>query len=1214
MLKNIKYHLHEDEEEQLKIEYQFSKESVVTFNKNKDAFLRNIPAVIPYLTNLKMQNISVFCNKNNEANIVNISNGRTLYGLQPCDEISQQLANFKNHAPQIALKEMIAIDHCNSQLQRLLDFGPVPKDIECLIVFGIGSGQHISELIKDLNIKHIIIYEPESQYFQCSCFIVDWASILKTAGEKSTNIYLQLQKDGRQLPNDLEELTSVYEINKAYVYKHYNHIVFNNVEHQLCIRSYEDITKNGFTFSIEEKMYDFCPLWTEPVNITNWLETSLPQTRFSKNLEAFKRYYPDVYQSFSEYNPKKWFARCKNGDEINLFHKDFAANWYSDTPKADCELSLNQFRKSPNRDGVVLDYNMDKLAHYIHYRLAAKNSELLKEAEDVLGNLHENVESIIFFGLGCGYQLEQLVNGHSIENLFICEPNLDFFYASLYSIDWERILKKVWDEKGRIYINLGESSGQLIQDLMKQFYSIGPYILNNTYFYQTYYNSTLNKSIAQLREQLQIVISMGEYFDHAYYGIAHTQYSIKNNHHFLLKEPHKKLTFFDKEVPIFVIGNGPSIDISIDQIKECQDNAILISCGSSLRVLYKNGITPDFHAEIEQNRTTFDWASLIGDPKYLKRISLISCNGIHPDTTNIYKDVYVTFKEGESSTVSACSVFGEDNFEILKYAFPTVSNFIINLVSKLGFHNIYLFGIDLGFINPENHHSRLSSYYNSDGTAKFDYSSVNNTTIVVPGNFRETVFTKNEFHIAKQMMEQSIAEKAKNVMYFNCSDGARIFGTEPLKIDNILLSNEASQKLEVLEKIKTKVFSDFFANRPQSLFSSQYSHKLLTEDMSKMRRLITAKLDDSNAARTLVRNQQKCLIDAYKDNKSLLFYYLHGTVNYVNAVLTKLTNSSDDPHTIKSLLNTFQQNWVASFDEIARLLQTQDYEFDTCQYSVHERHLRYNEHILKTASVAIITDSSAFCIGTLANIYNMKKVGGWDWTPNIQFFVNESDINSDFDYVIFCRNFQSNAETSKIKEKNHIYGRKATLHAVPQECIQDVQAAILNQDTSVSYLVFSTQNDVAIDNVSWRQDVSHLTELALLCVIQEPKGCVVFPKYPIFKSNGEKRLLDGLEISAIPFKKILKYSFFLIASFNESIAKTIPNGDRGITIFDEVRSEDLTLGNLTQKEFMESIQPIENQILSYYICYDILEDLQSQKDIISVLDQYRLTFVTEHPN
>ena len=112
---------------------------------------------------------------------------------------------------------------------------------------------------------------------------------------------------------------------------------------------------------------------------------------------------------------------------------------------------------------------------------------------------------------------------------------------------------------------------------------------------------------------------------------------------------------------------------------------------------------------------SFDWASRIGDKDYLKQINFISCNGVHPDTVKLYKDTFLAFKEGESSTVFMKELFPELELPFLHFSYPTVSNFVINYVLELGFKQVYLFGVDLGMVDVNHHHSKSSGYYKKDG-------------------------------------------------------------------------------------------------------------------------------------------------------------------------------------------------------------------------------------------------------------------------------------------------------------------------------------------------------------------------------------------------------------------------------------------------------------------------------------------------------------------
>ena len=65
----------------------------------------------------------------------------------------------------------------------------------------------------------------------------------------------------------------------------------------------------------------------------------------------------------------------------------------------------------------------------------------------------------------------------------------------------------------------------------------------------------------------------------------------------------KKQTEFENkqpEQPVFVVGNGPSLDSSLAFLKKNSDDIIIISCGTAIRALLKNNIKPDLHIEMER--------------------------------------------------------------------------------------------------------------------------------------------------------------------------------------------------------------------------------------------------------------------------------------------------------------------------------------------------------------------------------------------------------------------------------------------------------------------------------------------------------------------------------------------------------------------------------------------------------------------------------------
>jgi hypothetical protein len=1052
---------------------------------------------------------------------------------------------------------------------------PMPYEIECLVVLGCGLGIHLSHLLKQHKIKNLLIYEPELQYFQCSVMTTSWQEIFTLAKVHNTAIFLQLEKDGRDLIKDVSELKQHYAVSSFHLYKHYNHQVFDSLHKDLSERSWSEIENSGFKLKSKESYLDFVPNWTPNIDLAKLSLLTAPNDKLKNNLNAFKQYFPKIYEEFKHYTPQKWLPIANSDGEVNLVKIDSLHSWYGESPRQDCTINFENFNEQPNKDGLVLGYRGTKLAHYIHYQFVKETEELLKQAEEEVGALPDKVPSIIMFGLGVGYQLEKLLDEHTVEKLFICEPNPDFFYASLFAIDWQAIFETVEKSESRIYLNIGDDGKNLFRDLLSQFYAIGPYILNSTYFYQSYYNASLNSAISQLREQLQVVISMGEYFDHAYYGIAHTKEGMRRKIPVLAANPASKLSYDDIEVPIFIVGNGPSLDSSIDAIKEWQGQAIVVSCGTTLQALHRHGITPDFHAEIEQNRSTFDWAVLIGDLDYLKSITLISCNGIHPDTCDLYKDVLIAFKEGESSTVSALNVLDRENFTTLLNAFPTVSNFAIDLFSTIGFTNIYLIGVDLGFVDVKHHHSKSSGYYQKDGKETYDFTNSANTSLIVPGNFRPTVNTKHEFKVSRQVIEQVTSAKPKGQEFYNCSDGAKIKGTLPIRPDELLIVVTEQQKTQIVEKLKTKIFSTKELSNYSEKFEKQYSQSLLIEELDALETLLTKELVSKDDVEKVINTQKEMLFASYKNGKSLLFYYLYGTVNYANAVLTKLSISNTKENGVSDALVQTQEKWLIKVSEIKRLLSRnhQLENYDTSCFKMHEREVKQLTNYVESKSILVITDSEGVADSVLWLLENYLL-----WKVSVTICSSDQvqkENKQDFDFVIYNLHKLTKKERILIPIK----GKINTVYSIYYKNFDRIQGLFLkHSDVTFIPIIEDYVNTI---NPSWLSDELSLTAMLMnFCVLSQ--NCkLILPKYTVNKFYDKSRFKQNcfkLNKNQIVFEFTLH-----LAVYDTKDAPDIgisKNGTRGKLILESVKYFNHIHLELEEKLFTSRVERFKNHVPS----------------------------------
>ncbi|MFT6993205.1 MAG: hypothetical protein ACJASL_005207, partial [Paraglaciecola sp.] len=279
MLKNIRLHIEKDEQQQAKLDEKLAKLIIETHSSNINAFQRNIPSLLPYVQNTDLANYSVFVNRYGENNIVDYGMGRTFYGFHPEEEVLEQLSRIEQHCPEVVFQAPASNHEKDSvtalSIEQLVSVKlrnqqpPMPYEIECLVVFGCGLGIHLSHLLKQHKIKNLLIYEPELQYFQCSIMTTSWQDIFTLAKAHNTAIFLQLEKDGRDLIKDANELIEHCAISSFHIYKHYNHQVFDSLYKDLTERSWNEIENSGFKLKSKESYLDFVPSWTPNIDLAN---------------------------------------------------------------------------------------------------------------------------------------------------------------------------------------------------------------------------------------------------------------------------------------------------------------------------------------------------------------------------------------------------------------------------------------------------------------------------------------------------------------------------------------------------------------------------------------------------------------------------------------------------------------------------------------------------------------------------------------------------------------------------------------------------------------------------------------------------------------------------------------------------------------------------------------------------------------------------------
>jgi hypothetical protein len=248
---------------------------------------------------------------------------------------------------------------------------------------------------------------------------------------------------------------------------------------------------------------------------------------------------------------------------------------------------------------------------------------------------------------------------------------------------------------------------------------------------------------------------------------------LKNINKFPLLTKKKKIN-----VPFCIVANGKSLEKSIPFIKKNKDSMIIVSVGTAIKPLLKEGIQSDFHIEQERIELLKEALKEIL-PNY--EGYFIGASVVNPEVFKMAKKPLMYIREA----------FSLENRFSLEGSSPIVGNagfaFAVNFTNE-----IYLCGMDLGFrLNQKKHAS--NSFYD-------EREDKETTGIKVKGNFSDDIYTDSLFLTSKDKIEKMI--KIFNLKVYNLSDGAYINGSIPLKDKTLPEIDKNQIKKEILSSFE----------------------------------------------------------------------------------------------------------------------------------------------------------------------------------------------------------------------------------------------------------------------------------------------------------------------------------------------------------------------------------------------------------------------------
>lgn len=407
---------------------------------------------------------------------------------------------------------------------------------------------------------------------------------------------------------------------------------------------------------------------------------------------------------------------------------------------------------------------------------------------------------LVSLGLGLGLHLPMLLNNLPVRNVVIVEQSAAIARLSLTTMDWAGLVEEIDRRGGQVHLFIAGQPQAISAKLYETVRGRDMPFLDGSIIFPHYATSYLNEVAGAFASALPMIGDPVGFLEDEALMLRNAAMNLQRQPDGIVRRD----TQMKSKLPAFVIGSGPSIDGHLEAIAKHKNDALIISGGTGLSVLLENGITPDLHCEIENVPDIYAALAQCADRHDLSTLTLVGSVTVDPRVPPFFGRFLGVFRDVLSST----HVFAGDHLP-LEMAGPTVTNLACRTAIAAGCHEVYLFGTDLGSVDPEKHHSSGSLYAYSNDPYWQSGAQMEKLTTPAPGNFRETVYTSREFLFTKLYFD-TMPQAYPQVSFKNCSDGVRIAGAPPCPIQDIHLeTGMQSEKTRLLDGLATAWTSEF---------------------------------------------------------------------------------------------------------------------------------------------------------------------------------------------------------------------------------------------------------------------------------------------------------------------------------------------------------------------------------------------------------------------
>jgi hypothetical protein len=410
-------------------------------------------------------------------------------------------------------------------------------------------------------------------------------------------------------------------------------------------------------------------------------------------------------------------------------------------------------------------------------RSLLENGKLLDAASLSFPKLEKNPNKkpariLLIEGFGLGYQLEYVLTSplKDFDNLIVVEPSVQRFLFALQKISFEKYF-----QNQKIHFIVGVAAEESFSAFLQ--YLRVPEIAFRMDACQIIRHPVLSPQYSEYFEVVwdewkaatrQTRLHFGTIQD----SLLGLKYVVENLPWIKSNPGIISLKNKFKGIPAVIVSTGPSLNKSIEDLKQIQDKALILSADASLNILLDQGIEPHFVLSLERDLFSKKFFSRSSSQRKKLKTQLVSYPFVPQESLSTFRgEQWVAYRD------LGYFLYFEHEFPrgILSSS-TSVAHFCLRLANYLGCSSATLVGQDLAF-DPDD----FSSH--ADGVAYEEWAQSSSLEklkeriekeqlghlLWVEGNFRPKVPTHSVYFSFMKEFSWEVSQLAMPV--FNATEG-----------------------------------------------------------------------------------------------------------------------------------------------------------------------------------------------------------------------------------------------------------------------------------------------------------------------------------------------------------------------------------------------------------------------------------------------------------